>query len=102
MSNVVVKLLFFGKTNIAEQLSKAYIDSIIQHNLDVEKNCHILSRIIDCIKFCGAFQLVLRGHAETLTSDNPGVFLGLVNFTAALDSVLNQHLESATVLQGTS
>ena len=31
------KLAFYGKTNIAEQLSKAYRDSIIQHNLEVEK-----------------------------------------------------------------
>ena len=30
------------------------------------------------------------------------MFLGLVNFTAALDSVLNQHLDSATVFKGTS
>ena len=37
-------------------------------------------------------------HIETLASDNPGVFLGLFNFTAALYSILNQHLESATVL----
>ena len=92
-----LKLTFFGKTNIAEQLSKAYRDSIIQHNLEVKKNHHILSRIIDCIKFCDAFELALRGHDETLTSENPGVFFGLVNFTAALDSVLNQHLESATM-----
>ena len=47
-----LKLAFFGKTNIAEQLIKAYRDSIIQHNLEVEKNHHILSRIIDCITFC--------------------------------------------------
>ena len=97
-----LKLAFFGKTNIAEQLSKAYRDSLIQHNLEVERNRHILSRIIDCIKFCGAFELALRGHDENLTSDNPGVFLGLVNFAAALDSVLSQHLESATVFKGTS
>ena len=97
-----LKLAFFGKTSIAEQLSKAYRDSLIQHNLEVERNRHILSRIIDCIKFCGAFELALRGHDENLTSDNPGVFLGLVNFAAALDSVLSQHLESATVFKGTS
>ena len=41
-------------------------------------------------------------HIENLASDNPGVFLGLFNFTAALYSILNQHLESATVLKGTS
>ena len=79
-----------------------YRDSIIQHNLEVEKNRHILSRIIDCIKFCGAFELALRGHDETSSSDNPVVFLGLVNFTAAFDSVLSQHLEAATVFRGTS
>ena len=65
-------------------------------------NCHILSRVIDCINFCGAFELALRGHDEALTSDNPGIFLGLVNFTAALDSVLSKHLESTTVFKGTS
>ena len=32
-----LKLASFGKTNIAEQLRKAYRDSIIQHNLEVEK-----------------------------------------------------------------
>ena len=44
----------------------------------------------------------MRGHDESASSDNPGVFLGLVNFTASLDSVLSQHLESATVFKGTS
>ena len=97
-----LKLAFFGQTNIAEQRSQAYRDSIIQHNLEVEKNRHILSRIIDCIKFCGTFELALRGHDEASSSDNPGVFLGLVSFTAALDSVLSRYLEAATVFRGTS
>ena len=66
------------------------------------KNFHILSRITDCIKFYGAFELGLSGHDETFSSDNPGVFLGLVTCTAALDSVLSQHLESATVFKSTS
>ena len=30
------------------------------------------------------------------------VFRGLVNFTAALDSALSQHLQSATLVKGTS
>ena len=44
MSNAVfivencLKLAFFGKTNIADQLSKAYRDSTIQHNLEDDKN----------------------------------------------------------------
>ena len=57
---------------------------------------------IDCIKFCGAFELALRGHDESHNSDNPGVLLGLINFTSALDSVLSKHLETATVFKGTS
>ena len=65
----------FGKANIAEQLSKAYRDYIIQHNREVEKNRHILSRIIDCIKFCSAFELTLRGHDETLTQITQVCFL---------------------------
>ena len=35
-------------------------------------------------------------------SDNPGIFRGLINFTAALDSALSQHLELANVFRGTS
>ena len=100
-----LKLAFFGKTNIAKQLSKGYRDSISQDNREVDNNRHILSRFIDCIKFCGfvvLFELALWGHDETLTSDNPGIFLGLVTFTAALDSVLSKHLESAPVFKGTS
>ena len=39
MSNVenCLKLAFFGIKNIAEQLSEAYRDSIIQHNPEVEE-----------------------------------------------------------------
>ena len=97
-----MKLAFLGRNNIAEQLSEAYRASKQRHNLEVEKNRHVLSKLIDCIKFCGAFELALRGHDETSVSDNPGVFLGLVDFTAALDSVLGKHLETATVFKGTS
>ena len=32
-----LKLAFFGRTTIAKQLNKAHRDSIIQHNLEVEK-----------------------------------------------------------------
>lgn len=97
-----LKLALLGKTNIEQHLSEAYRASLVKHNEDVEKNRYILSRIIDCIKFCGAFELALRGHDESSSSDNPGVFLGLVNFTAALDSVLSKHLSSATIFKGTS
>ena len=62
---------------------------------------NILSRIIDCIKFCGAFELALKGHDETPDSQNLGVFLGLMHFTAELDSAMKNHLEDSSVFRGT-
>ncbi|KAL1279200.1 hypothetical protein QQF64_025873 [Cirrhinus molitorella] len=97
-----MRLQFFGKLSIAEQLDEGYRIGIRRHNEEVRKNRHILSRIIDCVKFCGAFELALRGHDESQSSDNPGIFRGLVDFVAALDGVLKEHLENATVFKGTS
>jgi len=54
------------------------------------------------VKFCGAFELALRGHDETDSSENPGNFRGLVDFVASLDNVLEEHLKTAIVFKGTS
>ncbi|CAG9765677.1 unnamed protein product [Ceutorhynchus assimilis] len=43
-----------------------------------------------------------RGHDETSTSDNPGIFRGLINFTAELDKTLAEHLRDSTVFKGIS
>lgn len=91
-----------GKTDIRVQLDDGYRVTIRKHNELVDKNRYILSRIIDAIKFCGEFELALRGHDETEDSDNPGIFKGLINYTAALDNVLKDHLENSTVFKGTS
>ena len=45
--------------------------------------------------------MALRGHDESENSDNPGIFRGLVDVVASLDSALKEHLESATVFKGT-
>ncbi|XP_063755768.1 zinc finger MYM-type protein 1-like [Eleginops maclovinus] len=92
----------FGKINISSQLDEGYRVGIRKHNEEVDKNRHILSKIIDCVKFCGAFELALRGHDESESSENPGVFRGLVDFVASLDAVLHDHLQTATVFKGTS
>ena len=65
-----MKLQFFGRVSIAEQLDEGYRVGIRRHNEEVTKNRHILSRIIDCVKFCGAFELALRGHDESESSVN--------------------------------
>lgn len=98
----LVDFNLLGKTDIRMQVDYAYAQSIRRHNEKVNQNRHILRRLIMCVKFCGAFKLALRGHDETESSSNRGVYLGLVNFTAKLDSVLARHLQEAVVFTSTS
>lgn len=97
-----VKLAVLGKISIAAQLDDGHRIAVRRHNEEVDKNRHILSTLIDCIKFCGAFELALRGHDESETSENPGIFRGLVDLMASIDRDLKDHLENATVFRGTS
>ncbi|KAK4882666.1 hypothetical protein RN001_005985 [Aquatica leii] len=98
----VMNLTVFGKTSIALELDSAYRKTIDLHNQTVTHNRYILNLIINCIRFCGAFELALRGHDESESSSNPGVFRGLINFSAELDSALKSHLDKSTVFKGTS
>lgn len=100
--NHSVDFNILATVDIRKQLDSAYVTSVRLHNEKVNKNRHILRRLIMCIKFCGAFELALRGHDERVDSQNPGIFRGLVDFAAELDSVLNVHLTKATVFKGTS
>ncbi len=59
-------------------------------------------KLIDYVKFCGAFELAMRGHDESEMSDNPGIFRGLVDLMASIDSVLEEDLQNATVFKSTS
>lgn len=68
----------------------------------VAENRYVLNIIINCIRFCGSFELALRCHDESETSSNPGNFRGLVNFISELDSAMRNHLEKASVFKGTS
>ncbi|KAJ1188621.1 hypothetical protein NDU88_005380 [Pleurodeles waltl] len=91
-----------GLDRSESQLNEAYRKGVIKHNEEGDKNRYILSKLIDCVKFCGAFELALRGHDETEDSLNPGVFRGLVDFVSSIDSAMEAHLKSATVFKGTS
>nr|CAI5866373.1 unnamed protein product [Callosobruchus analis] len=55
-----------------------------------------------CVKFCRAFELALRAHDETVTSDNPGIYIGLVNFTAEIDALHAIHMKGLHVFKGIS
>lgn len=98
----VLKLTLYGKLNVASQLNSAYRRKIAEENEKVKQNRYILNILINCIRFCGVFELALRGHDETESSSNPGIYRGLINFSAALDCALKGHLEKATVFKGTS
>ena len=91
---ISLKHNFFGRLSIAEQLNEGYRIGIRKHNEEVARNRHILSRIIDCVKFCVAFELALRGHDEIESSDNPGIFHGLVDFVSSLDIALKGTLRT--------
>nr|CAI5817645.1 unnamed protein product [Callosobruchus analis] len=82
-------LSVLGKVHISEQLDSAYLRQRIKQNEEVNKNRHTLRRLIICIKFCG-----------TWTSDNPGISIGLVNFTAEIDALLAIHMKGSQVFKG--
>ncbi|CAH1106263.1 unnamed protein product [Psylliodes chrysocephalus] len=98
----VLQYSLFGTVNVAAQLSTAYRRNIELHNEQVRHNRYILNIIINCVRFCGAFELALRGHDESTSSSNPGVFRGLIDFSSELDGALKQHLKKASVFKGTS
>ncbi|KAJ4442449.1 hypothetical protein ANN_04035 [Periplaneta americana] len=74
-----IKLAVLGQTNIQTQL-----DSIRLSNFTMMK----LPRTDKCVRFCGAFELALRGHEDGNSSLNANIFLGLINFSSELDALL--------------
>lgn len=100
--NSQLNLKLLEKQDIRQQLSSAYRLNIKQYNEKISHNRYILNKIINCIKFCGAFELALRGHDEKSNSENPGVFRGLINFSSELGSVLKCHIENSSVFKGLS
>lgn len=98
----MVSFSALGRVDIRLQLDSAYKKSVQVFNETVTQNRLILNKILNCIKFCGAFELALRGHNETESSENPGIFRGLINFVAELDSIFKDHLENSKSFKGLS
>jgi hypothetical protein len=80
-----------------------YIALKFKNNEKVKQNRYILRKLIEAIKFCGAFELALRGHDEGVESNNPGIFRGLINLIAEVDDILKLHIDQSknTVFTGT-
>lgn len=97
-----VQLASIGRLDIRKALDSAYRKSIREFNERVDQNRYILRRLIDCVVFCGAFQVALRGHDESTESLNPGIYRGLIDFVSEIDLAMKQHLTGSSVFKGTS
>ena len=88
--NMSMSYASLGLVNIRQQLDIAYRKSVHHFNESVSKLRYILNKLIDCVKFCGNFEIALRGHDESHSSNNPGIFLGLIDFVSELDLILKK------------
>ncbi|XP_063289993.1 zinc finger MYM-type protein 1-like [Pelobates fuscus] len=95
-----LKLGTFGTVDIGTQVNRTFLISIRKHNEEVDRNRHILSKLIDCIRFCGTFELSLCGTKKSEWSSNNGVYLELVDFVASIDTAMEQHLKTSAVFKG--
>lgn len=95
-----MKLSAFGRDGIAAQLDERYRTNVRRHNDEVRKNRRILSRLIDSVKCCGAFELALRLRRkdESEGPSSPGMH-GLVNIAASLDDLFDEHLRMAAAFK---
>lgn len=58
--NAQLELSVLGKYDIRQQLNSAFRRNIHHQNAEITKNRYILSQIINCVKFCGAFEHMMR------------------------------------------
>ena len=56
----------------------------------VEKNSHVLKRIIDVVVLCSQQNIPLGGHTE-----DDSIFIAILHNTAQTDKVLSYHLQNA-------
>ncbi|KAM4642041.1 uncharacterized protein O3C94_016410 [Discoglossus pictus] len=89
-----LKLQIMGHSDIPGQTTEDHLEAIRKHNQEVDCNRHILGKIIDCIRFCGTFELALQGCNDFVESTNDGVFLNLVNLMASTDLTMEKQLHS--------
>ncbi|XP_053578064.1 zinc finger MYM-type protein 1-like [Bombina bombina] len=90
-----LKLALMGGTNIMENANEGRLVDIRKHNQEVEHNRYILGKIVECVRFCSEFGLTLQGNNEVGGSTTSGVFEGLVNLAATIDSTLEKHMQIA-------
>jgi hypothetical protein len=53
-----------GKVDVRSQIDEKHRIAVAHHNELVHENRHNLSRVIDCLIFCGSHKISLQGHDE--------------------------------------
>ena len=96
------KFQLLGKHRIDHVLSEAARLQAIKHNEIVSTNRQVLGRIIQAIIYLCKQELALRGHREDEGFHNRGNYLELLNLLAQNESVIRDHLQSASTFKGTS
>lgn len=71
---------------------------IADHNKKIKQNRYSLNIIINCIRFCSSFELILKGHDLMIESSNAGI---LIDMNTELDTDLKYLLQLSTVLKST-
>lgn len=91
-----------GKVRIEHALSEAARLQAIKHNDIVSSNRQYLRRLIQSVVFLSTQELAFRGHREDENSVNKGNYLQLLNLLAQNESIVRDHLQSSSLLKGTS
>ncbi|CAG9830426.1 unnamed protein product [Diabrotica balteata] len=94
LGSVVIKLLSDSEYNQGFNI----------YNENVSKNRFVLNKIINCMVFCGAFELALirSDNNITETSDSQGILQGLVNFVSELDVIFKENFKNSSIFEDSS
>ncbi|XP_030760634.1 uncharacterized protein LOC115885760 [Sitophilus oryzae] len=95
-----MEFMLLGATDFKAQLNSAYWINEQRHKENVSKNRYVISKVINCIKFCGAFETVLLGHDEGDIPHNPGIVPGIIKVFAEIEATLSEHLKNSSVFNG--
>ena len=85
-----------------QPLDTGHVQFRARHNAEENKNRKALTEIFNCIKLCCKCELPLRGHDEFSKSENPGIFLCLLDFACEFDTTLKAYSKSDKAFKGIS
>lgn len=91
----MVNLALLGTAGLRNLLDSTTCNTDQQKNEDMIKHRYVLSKTVDAIKSCTAFDLSLRGLDDASTSRYPGMYIGLIDFSYILDAVVTEQLQNS-------